>query len=105
MKVQAFRNATIAAASLAFLLILFSRLSARADDGYRSGAPTINNEALTGGSTRDDDERAQINLVQGKIAFEFVGQATSSAVPNKAKRFRKISEDGSSRQRVNRSAG
>ena len=68
MKVQAFRKATIAAASLAFLLILFSRLSARADDGDRSGAPTINNEALTGGS-----------FVQGKIAFEFVGQATSFA--------------------------
>jgi hypothetical protein len=79
MKAQAFRNATIAAASLAFLLILFSRLSASADDGDRSGAPTINNEALTGRSTRDDDERAQINFVQGKIAFEFVGQATSFA--------------------------
>ncbi len=42
-----------------------------------SGAPTIYNEALTGRSTRDDDEPAQINFVQGKIAFEFVGQATS----------------------------
>jgi hypothetical protein len=44
-----------------------------------SGAPTINNEALTGRSTRDDDEPAQINFVQGKIAFEFVGQATNFA--------------------------
>ena len=44
-----------------------------------SGAPTINNEALTGRSTRDDGESAQINFVQGKIAFEFLGQATNFA--------------------------
>ncbi len=43
-----------------------------------SGAPTIY-EALTGKSTRDDNEPAQINFVQGKIAFEFVGQATNFA--------------------------
>lgn len=43
------------------------------------GAPTINNKALTGRPTRDDDEPAQINFVQGKIAFEFVGQATNFA--------------------------
>jgi hypothetical protein len=42
-----------------------------------SGAPIINNDALTGRSTRDDDEPVQINFVQGKIAFEFVGQATN----------------------------
>src|SRR6267143_5070388 len=35
------------------------------------GAPTDDNEGLTGRSTRDD-EPAQINFVQGKIAFEFV---------------------------------
>jgi hypothetical protein len=40
-----------------------------------SGAPTIN-RALTGQSTQDG-EPAQINFVQGKIAFEFVGQATN----------------------------
>jgi hypothetical protein len=44
-----------------------------------SGAPPINNKALTGRSTRDDDEPTQINFVQGKIAFEFVGQATNFA--------------------------
>jgi hypothetical protein len=44
-----------------------------------SVAPTINHEALTGRSTREDDESAQINFVQGKIAFEFVGQATNFA--------------------------
>jgi hypothetical protein len=44
-----------------------------------SGAPTINNEALTGRSTQDDGEPAQINFVQGKIAFEFVGQVTNFA--------------------------
>lgn len=44
-----------------------------------SGAPTVNNEGLAGRSTRDDDEPAQINFVQGKIAFEFVGQATNFA--------------------------
>jgi hypothetical protein len=43
-----------------------------------SGAPTIY-EALTGRSTRDDNEPSQINFVRGKIAFEFVGQATSFA--------------------------
>lgn len=43
------------------------------------GAPTSNNEALTGRSTRDDDEPAQINFVQGKIAFEFAGQVTNFA--------------------------
>ena len=40
-------------------------------------APAIYNGALTGRSTRDDDEPAQINFAQGKIAFEFVGQATN----------------------------
>jgi hypothetical protein len=44
-----------------------------------SGAPPINNEALTGRSTRDDHEPVQINFVQGKIAFEFVGQAANFA--------------------------
>src|SRR5260370_20648599 len=44
-----------------------------------SGALTVNNEALAGRSTQDDDEPAQINFVQGKIAFEFVGQATNFA--------------------------
>src|SRR6266436_307180 len=44
-----------------------------------SGAPAIYNKALTGRSTRDDDDPAQINFVQGKIAFEFVGQATNFA--------------------------
>src|SRR5712691_9934463 len=44
-----------------------------------SGAPAIYNEPLTGRSTRDDDEPARINFVQGKIAFEFVGQATNFA--------------------------
>src|SRR5216683_2536405 len=44
-----------------------------------SGALTVNNEALAGPSTQDDDEPAQINFVQGKIAFEFVGQATNFA--------------------------
>src|SRR5260370_15608675 len=44
-----------------------------------SGALTVNNEALTARSTRDDEEPAQINFVQGKIAFEFVGQATNFA--------------------------
>ena len=44
-----------------------------------TGAPPIYNEALTGRSTREDDEPARINFVQGKIAFEFVGQATSFA--------------------------
>lgn len=44
-----------------------------------SGAPTIYNEALTRRFMRDDDEPAQINFVQGKIAFEFVGQATNFA--------------------------
>jgi hypothetical protein len=39
--------------------------------------PTIN-RALTGLSTQDG-EPAQINFVQGKIAFEFVGQATNFA--------------------------
>ena len=43
------------------------------------GEPTINNKALAGRFTRDDDEPAQINFVQGKIAFEFVGQATNFA--------------------------
>src|SRR5438034_9513528 len=38
-----------------------------------------NNEALTGRSTRDDDEPAQIDFVQGKIAFEFAGQVTNFA--------------------------
>jgi len=42
-----------------------------------SGGLAINTRALTGRSTRDDDEPAQINFVQGKIAFEFVGQATN----------------------------
>jgi hypothetical protein len=42
-------------------------------------APAKYNEALTARSTRDDDEPAQINFVQGKIAFEFVGQATNFA--------------------------
>src|SRR6267378_2887317 len=40
-----------------------------------SEVPTIN-RALTGLSTQDV-EPAQINFVQGKIAFEFVGQATN----------------------------
>src|SRR5713101_3538072 len=44
-----------------------------------SGGLAINTRALTGRSTRDDDEPAQINFVQGKIAFEFVGQATNFA--------------------------
>ena len=44
-----------------------------------SEVPTINNEAINGQSREDDDEPAQINFVQGKIAFEFVGQATSFA--------------------------
>jgi hypothetical protein len=44
-----------------------------------SGARAIYNEALTRRSTRDDDEPARINFVQGKIAFEFVGQATNFA--------------------------
>ncbi len=44
-----------------------------------SGAPTINNEGLTGRSRRNDDEPDQINFVQGKIAFEFVGQVTNFA--------------------------
>src|SRR5216684_3109689 len=44
-----------------------------------SGAPAISNEGLTRRSTRDDDEPAEINFVQGKIAFEFVGQATNFA--------------------------
>ena len=44
-----------------------------------SGAPTINNKGLTGRPRQDDDEPAQINFVQGKIAFEFVGQATNFA--------------------------
>jgi hypothetical protein len=44
-----------------------------------SGAPAVYNEALTARSTRDDDEPAQINFAQGKIAFEFVGQATNFA--------------------------
>jgi len=42
-----------------------------------SVVPAIYNGALTGRSTRDDDEPAQINFVQGRIAFEFVGQATN----------------------------
>ncbi len=42
-------------------------------------APAKYNEALTARFTRDDDEPAQINFVQGKIAFEFVGQATNFA--------------------------
>ena len=44
-----------------------------------SGTPTVNNEALTARSTRDDDEPAQINFLQGKIAFEFAGQVTNFA--------------------------
>ncbi len=44
-----------------------------------SGPMTIYKEALTGRSTQEDDESAQINFVQGKIAFEFVGQATNFA--------------------------
>ena len=43
------------------------------------GAPTMYNEALTRRSPRADDEPVQINFVQGKIAFEFVGQATNFA--------------------------
>ena len=42
-----------------------------------SGVPTINTEALAGRSTRDDDEPAQVNFVQGKITFEFAGQVTN----------------------------
>src|SRR5229473_4661549 len=42
-----------------------------------NGAPDIDNEALTGRSTQDDDQPAQINFVQGKVAFEFVGQVTN----------------------------
>lgn len=42
-----------------------------------SGALIINNGGLAGRSKRDDDEPAQINFVQGKIAFEFAGQATN----------------------------
>jgi hypothetical protein len=42
-----------------------------------NGAPDIDNEALTGRSTQDDGEPAQINFVQGKVAFEFVGQVTN----------------------------
>jgi hypothetical protein len=42
-----------------------------------SGAPTFNSNGLAARSTRDDDEPIQINFVQGKIAFEFLGQATN----------------------------
>src|SRR6266436_10042703 len=42
-------------------------------------AVAVYDEALTARSTRDDDEPAQINFAQGKIAFEFVGQATNFA--------------------------
>ena len=41
-------------------------------------APTLD-KALAGRFTQEVDEPAQINFVQGKIAFEFVGQATSFA--------------------------
>ncbi len=44
-----------------------------------SGAPAASNKALTRRSAQDDDEPGQINFVQGKIAFEFVGQATNFA--------------------------
>jgi hypothetical protein len=44
-----------------------------------SVAPAIYKEPLTRRSTRYDNEPAQINFVQGKIAFEFVGQATNFA--------------------------
>ncbi len=45
-----------------------------------SGAPTINNGALSGRSTRaPQDVSAQITFVQGKIAFEFAGQLTNFA--------------------------
>jgi hypothetical protein len=44
-----------------------------------TGAPTLNTGALTGRSTRDGDEPAQLNFVQGKIAFEFAGQVTNFA--------------------------
>jgi hypothetical protein len=44
-----------------------------------SGVPAINNEALTRRSTQDDVGPAQIDFVPGKIAFEFVGQATNFA--------------------------
>ncbi len=42
-----------------------------------SVAPAMNNTARTARSTWDDDEPTQINFIQGKIAFEFVGQATN----------------------------
>ena len=41
-------------------------------------APTLD-KTLAGRFTQEVDEPAQINFVQGKIAFEFVGQATSFA--------------------------
>jgi hypothetical protein len=40
-------------------------------------APAIYNEPLKGRSPRDDEEPVQISFVQGKIAFEFLGQATN----------------------------
>jgi hypothetical protein len=44
------------------------------------GAPTMDNGALTGRSTRaPQDVSAQINFVQGKIVFEFAGQVTNFA--------------------------
>ncbi len=51
MKVQAFRNATIAAA-LAFLLILFSPLSAHADDGDRLFTFVAQSQAATIGGVQ-----------------------------------------------------
>ena len=49
-----------------------------------TGAPALYKEALTGRSTRDDDEPVHINFVEGKIAFEFVGQATNFPPPPSA---------------------
>jgi hypothetical protein len=43
------------------------------------GAPAITSATLTGRSTRDDGEPAQISFVPGKIAFEFAGQVANFA--------------------------
>jgi len=43
-----------------------------------SGAPAIH-RAVTGRLARDDSEPAQLNFVQGKIAFEFAGQVANFA--------------------------